>query len=211
MPTGQTQEKREVTYDRLAPLPRVQVAFAGPPAKDPDTPVFEIISQILAAGESSRLNRSLVRDKQVAVEADGGILPLKLASIFYVLGVGAQGKSPVEIEKGLEEQLDLLRNEPVTPAEMTKARNQVLNDKVFGSLSTEQKASRLGQADLDYGDPGEANRQLDAIANVTAADVQRVARKYLGPERRNVLVALPESMRPGTAAKADGSSKGVNR
>jgi zinc protease len=203
-PVMQTHERRAVWYDKLAPLPQIGVAFPGPPASDPDTATFEVISQILSAGDSSRLNRSLVRDKQLAAQVAGGNLSLKLASLFFFQAYGNPGKSPADIEKALLEQVELLRTEPVSSAELTKAKNQVLTDKVFGSVSTEQKASELGQADLDYGDPAEANKEFDQITRVTAQDVQRVAAKYFAPERRNIFYMLPESMRSTTAAAAAG-------
>jgi zinc protease len=169
--------------------------------------VFEVISQILSAGQSSRLYRSLVRDKQLAIQTSGQNLSLKLASIFFFFSIANPGKSPADIEKALLEQVDLLRNEPVSAAELTKAKNQVLTDKVFGSLSTEQKALQIGQADLDYGDPSEVNKEFEQITRVTAQDVQRVAQKYFAPERRSIFQMLPEAMRSSTPGAA--SNKGV--
>ena len=59
----------------------------------------------------------------------------------------------------------------------------------------------MGQADLDYGTPEEANRTLDALAKVTADDVLKAAQKYFAPERRNFFTVLPESMRKKDDAK----------
>ena len=205
--SNQTQEQRAVWYDKLAPLPAVGLAYPGPPANDPDSATFEVISQILSTGQSSRLYRDLVRDKQLAVQVQGQSITLKLASLFFFVGIANPSKKPADIEKALLAQVDLLRNEPVSAAELTKAKNQVLTGKVFGNLSTEQKASDLGQADLDYGDPGEANREFDEIAKVTVQDVQRVAKKYFTPEHRNVFSVLPESMRPAGAGSADKEAK----
>jgi zinc protease len=208
-PMTQSHEEAATWYDKLAPLPAIGVAFAGPPANDPDSPVFEVISQILSSGQSSRLYRSMVRDRQLAVQVSGDNLALKLGSIFFFFTIANPGKTPDDVEKALLEQVDLLRNEPVSAAELTKAKNQVLTSKVFGTLSTEQKASLLGEADLDYGNPGEANKEFDEITKVSAQDVQRVARKYFAPERRNVFYMLPESMRAGAAHTANGPNKEV--
>ena len=101
------------------------------------------------------------------------------------------------MEKALLEQIELLRREPVSATELTKAKNQVLTGKVMGTLSTEQKALELGQADLDYGDPGEANKEFDQITRVSAADIQRVAQKYFVADHRNIFNMLPASMRAG--------------
>jgi len=206
-PVNPTEEKSAVWYDKLAPLPAIGVAYPGPPASDADTPVFEVISQILSAGQSSRLYRSLVRDKQLAIQVSGQNLSLKLGSIFFFFSIANPGKNPGDIEKALLEQVDLLRNEPVSAAELTKAKNQVLTDKVFGTLSTEQKALQIGQADLDYGDPSEVNKEFDEITRVTAQDVQRVAKKYFAPERRSLFQMLPEAMR--ASAQGAAADKGV--
>lgn len=192
--------KRGTFYDALAPLPMVGMAFRLPPASDPDTPVFTVMSQILSAGQSSRLYRSLVRDTQLASQTAGEALDLKLGGVFFFFAIANAGKSPAEVEKALQEQVDRLRAEPVTDAELAKAKNQALTGQVFGTLSTFQKASALGEADILYGTPEEANRQIDKLAAVTAADIQRVARTYFAPEVRNVFYLLPEAMRPRTDA-----------
>ncbi len=192
MPTiTQTAETRAVLTDKLAPLPLVVVAFRLPPTASPDTPVFDVISYILSTGNSSRLYRALVRDQQIATQVDGSPQDLLMGGIFYFDALANAGKKPEEVERALTTQIDLLRSQPVSAAELEKAKSQALTAKVFGSISTEQKASALGEADLLYGTPEAVNREQAKIAAVTAADVQRVARKYFAPEVRNVLTIVP--------------------
>ena len=205
----QTAERKEVYYDKLAPLPAVGMAFRLPPANDPDSPVFAVMAQILSAGNSSRMYRSLVRDKQLAVEASGDQLSLKLGGFFFFFAIANAGKDVETVGKALQEQVDLIRKEPVTSAELAKAKNILLNGKIFGSLSTEAKASQLGQADLDYGTPAEANRTIDALAKVTADDVLKAAQKYFAPERRNFFTVLPESMRKKDETKKTSRNESV--
>lgn len=202
-PIDQTAERRAVFYDKLAPLPVIGMAYRTVPDNSPDTPVLEVISQILSVGQSSRLTRALVRDQQIASDASGFTLSLAVDGLFMFQATANQGKTPAEIEKALQEQIDLIRDTPVSAAELTKAKNQALAGKVFGTLSTEQKAELLGEADLDFGTPEEANRQLTKLNAVTIEDVQRVARKYFTPQHRCVFYALPAAMQP----KADASSK----
>ena len=191
----QKEARRGTYYDKLAPLPAVGMAFRLPPANDPDTPVFAVISQILSAGNSSRLSRSIVRDKQLAAQASGGQLSLKLGGIFFFFAIANAGKNTAEVEKALQEQIELIQKEPVSEAELQKAKNILLNGKIFGSLSTEAKASQLGQADLDYGTPEEANKEIEALSKVTIADVQRVAKTCFAQTRTNYFTVLPESMK----------------
>jgi zinc protease len=197
VPDTQKAETRKTYYDKLAPLPLVGLAFRMPPASDPDTDIIQVASLILSAGQSSRLYRSLVRDQQIAAQAAGQLLDLKQGGLYFFFAVATPGKDPAAVEKSLQTEADRLRNELVSEAELIKAKNQVLNGLVFGLLSTEAKASALGQADLDYGTPEEVNRAYEKVTKVSAADIQRVARKYFTPERRNVFYVLPESMRKG--------------
>lgn len=201
--SDQTAERRKTVYDKLAPLPIVVMAFRLPATEGPDArdlPVFDVMSGILSEGQSSRLYRALVRDQQIAVQASGGSATLKLGGMYFFDAVANAGKSPEAIEKALLEQVELLRTLPVSQAELTKAKNQAISTKVFGTISTEAKANALGEADLLYSTPEHANKELSELQAVTAADIQRVAQKYFVPEQRNILYMLPAAMntRPTT-------------
>jgi zinc protease len=84
----------------------------------------------------------------------------------------------------MQEEVEKIRTEPVTEAELEKARNQLLKNIVFSCLTVEEKASLLGHAAVIEGNIATVNTQVARINAVTAADVQRVAQKYLGAERR---------------------------
>ncbi|GAB4462061.1 MAG: pitrilysin family protein [Armatimonadaceae bacterium] len=197
----QQKETRETYYDKLAPLPAIGMSFRLPEAENPDLPVLNVISQILSSGQSSRLYRSLVRDKQLAVAAQGGSLELKRGGLYFFFALANAGKDPKAVEAALMEEVKQLQDQKVSDTELIKAKNQILNGLVFGRLSTEDKASALGDADLLYGNPEEVNRAYDKIVKVTADDIQRVARTYFAPERRNVFYVLPEAMKKGTETK----------
>ena len=199
-PDAQKAERSATFYDKLAPLPMAGMAYRLPEASSSDTPVFTVISQILSDGESSRLYRSLVREKQLAVQAGGESLDLKSGGLFFFYAVANVGKDPKTLQTALRSEVARLRNEMVTNEELGKAKNQALSGLVFGRLTTEAKANSLGEADLLYGTPEEANRQYADLAAVTAADVQRVARKYFAPEKTNVFYMLPAAMK-GKATK----------
>lgn len=205
LPIDQQAERRAIFYDKLAPLPVVGMAYRTVPANSPDTPVLDVISQILSVGQSSRLSRSLVRDQQIASDASGFTLSLAVDGLFMFQATANQGKAPADIEKALLAQIEILRDTPVSAGELAKAKNQALAGKVFGSLSTEQKAEQLGDADLNFGNPEEVNQELEKLNAVTIEEVQRVARKYFVAERRNVFYDLPSAMQP----KADATTKEI--
>jgi zinc protease len=196
-PDTQNAERRTTVYDKLAPLPLVGMAFRMPEIHSADTPVFSVIEQILSSGQSSRLYRSLVRDKQLAVQAAGQRLPLQLGGVFFFFAVANAGKDPATVEKAVIEEIEKLRTSPVSADELAKARNQVLTAQVFGLLSAEEKGTEIGQTDMLYGSPEQVNKEIEQIQKVAAADVQRVAQKYFAPTKRNVFVFLPAAMQKG--------------
>jgi zinc protease len=200
----QTQERRAVYYDSKAPLPAVVLAYHVPAAGDPDLYPLQVASTILSAGQSSRLYRSLVYEKQVALQASGQAYVLEDPGAFFFFSILQGGRKPGEGEQALLEQVERLKNEPVSAEELEKARNQFIADLVFGRQTVMSKATAIGYAAVIQGDITLLNRELAEFQKVTAADIQRVAKKYLSPENRTVVYMLPESMKPaaeGTPAK----------
>lgn len=135
--------------------------------------------------------RSLVRDQQLAVQAQGSGFDLLNGGMFFFFAVANAGKDPNAVENALLAEVDKLRTEPVSDAELAKAKNQLLTTEVFGRIGTESKANALANADLLYGNPDEVNKRYEKLTAVTAADVKRVAEKYFATERRNIFSVLP--------------------
>jgi zinc protease len=192
--------------DPLAPLALVTLNYRMPPAADPDAPAFDVLTSILGHGHSSRLYRSLVQEKQISTDPGADTTDLTHAGVFSVNADVLPGKDPVVVEKALRGEIDRLRSAPVSAEELTKAKNQALTGLVFGSVSTAQTAELLGQADLDFGSPEAANRTFALISGVTAADVERVARRYLTPTREEEITITPPAAPAAAPEKAGGKS-----
>jgi zinc protease len=192
----QTAERRQTVYDDKAPLPAVALTFHMPSERDPDFYPLEVVSNILSAGESSRLYQSLVYKQQIAVEAGGETVPLEDPGLFYFDAILQQGQSAERGEKALEAEITRLQEEPVSAAELTKAKNQFISPLVFERETASDRGSAIGHAAVILGDWTWVNRELAEYAKVTAADVQRVARAYLKPANRTVIVMLPKPPSP---------------
>jgi len=192
----QTAERREVAHDAKAPLPAVILTFHVPAARDPDLYPLEVASHILSAGESSRLYRKLVYERQIAVAAGGQAFSLEDPGVFFFYAYLQQHQKPEAGEAALQEEIERLRNEPVDAGELEKAKNQIVARLVFDREKVQQKADAIGQAAVILGDLSLVNHQLDRYQMVTAEDVQRVARKYFTLENRTTVFMLPASMRP---------------
>ena len=164
---------------------------------------------ILSQGRSSRLYQSLVYQQVVAQSVNANADLKEDAGLFYLTAVVAAGKKPAEAETALLAEVKKLQDAPVSAAELEKAKNQVIAGELRQRETNLGKSQALGGAAVLFGDPNRVNTELDKLQGVTAADVQRVAKKYFTPENRYVFTYLPESARsaPGTSDAAKGGSK----
>ncbi len=197
---AQTAERREVAYDAKAPLPVVILTFHVPAAKDPDLYPLQVASRILSEGESSRLYRNLVYERQIAVAAGGQAFALEDPGVFFFYAYLQQGQKPEAGEAALQEEIERLRTAPVTAGELEKAKNQIVARLVFDREKVKDKADAIGEAAVIAGDLSRVNHELEQYEQVTAADVQRAAMRYLTPQNRTTVFMLPAAMRPAGAA-----------
>ena len=106
------------------------------------------------------------------------------------------GHTTEEASNALIAELDRLRNEAVTAGELQQAKNQFARDYILQRESNQSKAEVLGHAVVIHkGDITTADGEFDIFQNLTAADVQRVARTYFTPENRTVITILPKGTR----------------
>ena len=107
--------------------------------------------------------------------------------------------SVARLELKIQDELDRLKAEPITEAELQQAKNQWARDYVFGRESNKDKASHLGHAAVIHDDITTADGEFDLLMNITAADVQRVAQTYFRPENRLVLTIMPRGSNGGAS------------
>jgi zinc protease len=180
-PAGKRTVKLE---EENAPAPIVGVVFRTVPISDKNSVAIDLLAEILGGGRSSRLYRELVAEKQLAVEAEASSWSLEQDGLFWAEAVmPPAGRDANSILSIIEGQISLLRKEAVSERELRKAKNQMLRMLVTENLKIESKAEMLGDAAVEYGDVSQVNRWLDDIRKVTAADIQRVANKYLTDKR----------------------------
>ena len=205
---ARTAEKRYTEYGTNVPLPAILVTYLVPPASSEDAVVLQVADTILSGGTSSRLYQALVYQQQLAQEADSYADLREDASLFGLRITLASDKKPEDAERALFAEIKRLQDTPVTNAELEKARN-LLVTRIYGEREkNEDKALAIGNAAVLLGDPNRANTDLQRLQAVTAADVQRVMKKYLTATNRVVITYLPESMKPsGNASNASVPSR----
>jgi zinc protease len=192
----QTKERR-VTVQEPWPLPAVIVAYHVTSDGDRDSYPLHIAAKLLTDGESSRIYQKLVYEKQIAVAAFGQANLIEDPNLFYCTAIVGPGHTADEAAAALIAELDRLKDEPVTEHELQRTKNQFARDYILGRETNQGKALQLGHAVVIHNDITTADGEFDIFQNMTAADVQRVARTYFTPENRTVLTVLP-SGRPGT-------------
>ena len=155
-----------------------------------------MVDAILTTGHSSRLYRDLVYQQQLAQDVFSAADLRQQPGLFQAGLIMAGGKTLDAGEAALRAELQQLRDQPVTPEELARAKNQLVAQTLRERETVDGRAAELGRAIVLEGDANRVNTDISDIQAVSAADVQRVARLYLKDEQRVAIRYLPESARP---------------
>ncbi|MFB3923529.1 MAG: M16 family metallopeptidase [Terriglobia bacterium] len=183
--------KRSVQARLAVALPAFVAGYHMPADGTPDAYPLRLAARILSDGDSSRIYRRLVYDKQIALQAETTGNFTEDPNLFFVLAIMNGGHTPVEAEREIEAELERLKTEPVSSQELTKAKNQILRDFVESRQSVQSLGDELGYASVVLKDPNLLDAELERFLAVTPEDIQRVAKKYIVPENETVLEVLP--------------------
>jgi zinc protease len=172
----------EARRDTLAMEVQLPVAVAGyhiPRASDADVPALEVLAAILSTGESSRLHQRLVRKDKLAIAAGGVVESLEDSGLFIAYAAFLPVRDPAKVRQAIYDEIARVRAAPVSAVELDKAKNQLAASYVFGLQTVDGIATELGLYQYIHGDWREFGKGASRYLAVTAADVTRVARKYL--------------------------------
>jgi zinc protease len=204
---ARTAEKRYAERVPNVPLPAVASTYIVPGAASDDAFALNVAQAILSAGESSRLYNSLVYEQQLAAEAQAYADLREDLGLFAFVVTMASGKTVAEGERALQAVIKRMQDEPVTAAELDKARNQLVTAKLNQYETSNGKALALGEAAVLLGDARRVNTDIERLQAVTAADVQRVMKKYVTDANRVVIEYLPEAEAPADAPAGGGNTR----
>jgi zinc protease len=183
--------ERRVIVKKQAELPSVVAGYNVPTLKHPDSYALEVLQGILSSGKSSRLYKSLVYEKQLALYAGGDYDNISTdPDLFYVYAGVMPGKTADEVELALYAEIDRLKREPVPDEELQKAKNQIEAGFIMGQDSIFYQAMLLGQFET-VADWKLLEKYVAGVRAVTSEDVMRVAKTYLSEDTRTVGILVP--------------------
>ncbi|RVU02783.1 insulinase family protein [Mucilaginibacter limnophilus] len=188
-------EERRATVTGKVPLNDVYIAFQMCGRTDEGYYAAELISDILSRGNSSRLYRSLVKEKQLFSEIHAYITGSLDKGMFVVEGKPLENVTIEAAEAAIWEELERISTELVPADELTKVQNKTESTMVFAEMALLEKAMNLAFFEL-LGDAGQLNNETKKYLAVTAEEIQRQAKAIFRKNNSSTLVYLAEKPEP---------------
>jgi len=186
--------ERRASVVRQAQMPLMLIAYHGCRAGEYDEVALDLLSTILSGGESARLYQSLIYRQKLALYAeayndartDPGLIS------FYAAPIA--GRTTAELEQALYAELDLVKTQGVTPAELAKAKSQLKAQYIFSRQNNYRLGEQLGSASTRHG-WRDVNSYLKYLDKAKTEDIKQAAIKYLSPENRTVATLVPQTIK----------------
>jgi predicted Zn-dependent peptidase len=183
--------------------------YHRPGYHDPDDAVYDVISDLLSQGRTSRLYRALVRDKRIAAAAEGfsGYPGDKYPNLFAFFAVPVPGHTSAELGAAIHEEIERLKTHDVSDEELQMVKTRAKANLIRGLADNQGLAAQLAFYQLRYGDWRELFRTVDRLDKVTKDDVRRIANKTFVEGNRTVAIIENLSSKPNPAAEAAAAGK----
>jgi zinc protease len=190
-PEPEQREERRATWKKPVTADKLRIGYKSPPLSHADYLPLEVLSEILFGGKSSRLEKLLVADTELASSTSGSLSPFKDPGLYEIAVSMQRGHAAHEAERLIDVEIERVKKEPLLPGELDTARTRLLT-RLWRELRTfSGRAEALGHYHTTTGDYRHLFQVADHVRATTEADVQRVARAYLDRARRTVVVAEP--------------------
>jgi predicted Zn-dependent peptidase len=182
----QNSERTVVLHEKSQPV--YLEGYHRPDYLDKDDAVYDAIADLMSEGRTSRLYRTLVRDKKIASVAAGftGFPGVKYPHLFAFFAFPAPGHTPQEIADSIHSEIDRLKKEDISDEELKMIKTRAKANLLRGLADNEGLATQLGQSQARYGDWRELFRNVERIDAVNKADIRRVANQIFVPSNRTV-------------------------
>ena len=184
--------ERRIVVKKAAQLPIQMIAYHVPEAKNPDAIVLDLVSTVLSTGQSSRLYKRMVDEEPLALSVNGRANDALDPTLMVFTIQPRAGVDPARTEKVLYEELARLETTELSARELQKAKNQLLTQHYNQLKTIAGRANLLGTYEVMLGDYSKTFTIDKDYQAITAADIQRVAKKYFTEKNRTVATLIPE-------------------
>jgi predicted Zn-dependent peptidase len=182
-------EARTLTVNANVPLNAIYIAFKMPARIDSTYQVYDLMSDIMSQGQSSRLYNSLLKEQKLFSDINAYLSGSLDEGLFIVEGKLVEGVTMANAETAIWNELHKMAAESVTAAELTKVKNKSESIMVFAEMSLLDKAMNLAYYEL-LGDAQLLNIEIDKYLAITAAQIQQAAQTTFVKEKSSTLYYL---------------------
>lgn len=182
-------EARKLTVERDVPANAIYKAYKMCARRDPEYHTIDILSDVLSRGNSSRLYKTLIKDKQLFTDINAYVMGDLDKGLFVISGKISEGVKVEDAENAVKEELEKLRTELIPPHELQKCKNKIESTLTFSETDVLTKATNLAISEL-LGDADLINQEIDRYAEVTAEKVKEQAIKVLDENNCSTLYYL---------------------
>ncbi|MGB8774472.1 MAG: pitrilysin family protein [Terriglobales bacterium] len=203
----QNSERSVVLHDQSQPV--YLESYHRPDYRSPDDQVYDAIADLMSSGRTSRLYRALVRDKQIASDAEGftGYPGNKYPHLFAFYATPIPGHTTKEVGDAIHVEIERLKKEDISDEELKMIKTRAKANLIRSLGSNEGLAFALGLYEARYDDWRELFRSVDRIEKVTKADIRRVASETFKPNNRTVGIIEFAGGPPGMGAAPQGGGQ----
>ncbi|MHB2154614.1 M16 family metallopeptidase [Calditrichota bacterium GD2] len=184
-------EKLSEIHDHVQ-LPRLHFAYHLPGISSSEVYHGDFIASVLNGGKSARFIQKLVRQKQIVQDIQTFVLPMIDTSLFFIVATPKPDQSIEDIRREIDEEMERIKNEPITQQEMERVKNQIIAQKVRELQSVSVRADLLNMYYTYYQNANHLNEEIDVYMNITPDDLMSTAQKFLTPQNRVGVIYLPE-------------------
>ncbi|MFL5244714.1 MAG: M16 family metallopeptidase [Gemmataceae bacterium] len=188
---NQRQGPQRIELDSKFESPRLMEGYNAVPSNHPDTYALDVLDSLLTSGKTCRLYKKFIEGEEIASSVGSANTGGRYPGWFTVQMELLRNKDVGNAEKLLLQELQKLRDEPVSEAELKRVKQTLLANTIFARESVHGLADSIARgvmvADLDF-----LKNYLPRILAVSAGDIQRVAKKYLDPEKRVAVWSVPK-------------------
>jgi len=204
---AQNSERTVVLHEQSQPI--YLEGYHRPDYRSPDDQVYDAIADLLSTGRTSRLYRALVRDKQIASDAQGftGYPGNKYPHLFAFYATPLPGHTPQEVGNAIHVEIERLKKEDISDEELKMIKTRAKANLIRSLGSNEGLASELTFYQTRYDDWRELFRSVDRIEKVTKADIRRIANQTFTPDNRTVGIIEFTGGPPGTGSGPQGGGQ----